>query len=571
MLSLLKKVFSIVKKTLLVLIVFFVVIYLFIYFINRDKPQTSYDPIKKNRQQIYGVINDQKLNSTKEGKMIIAGYRTIICGIVGEGCTNNPNDGDKNYQKSVFGFVGNLITLPYANPPASGAYWAYASLQNSGFIPKSYAAEGIGFASLKPIMKLWTVFRDIAYMLLVLVLISIGFMIMFRMKLNPQTVISVENALPKIIVSLILVTFSFAIAGFLIDLMNVLIVLIIAIVSQADKANMNPLQLQNRYLVASFKDIWDGLFLNQGLKGFTTLFNIGNAFMKILPSFVNDIVRFISVAVLFPTMLQIGSNIVQNSGLTGAFNNVSILGISLGEAPKFAMGSTISVILIITLLSLLFTFGLGWIMGLLIFFSLVFLLFRVFALLFKAYLQIFILIILSPIILLFEAVPGKNVFGYWFKSLLSEILVFPAVVLFLLIGQIITTISLSSPTNTLWTPPFLVGFDSQAFSFLLGIGIIMMIPEFIKLIKQAVGLKEGLPIQFGIGTFFGGVGTGVGGISGLLGQFGSISLGAGAIFGSEATRGGLIGLLGGKKTGDQDSLLNKNLGTGSQNPPAKQP
>lgn len=44
---------------------------------------------------------------------------------------------------------------------------------------------------------------------------------MFRVKISPQTVITIQNLLPKIIFALILITFSYAIAGFLMDLMYV--------------------------------------------------------------------------------------------------------------------------------------------------------------------------------------------------------------------------------------------------------------------------------------------------------------------------------------------------------------
>ena len=40
-------------------------------------------------------------------------------------------------------------------------------------------------------------------------------MIMFRSKLNPQTSVSIQLALPKIVVSLILVTFSYAFIAWL--------------------------------------------------------------------------------------------------------------------------------------------------------------------------------------------------------------------------------------------------------------------------------------------------------------------------------------------------------------------
>jgi len=43
-------------------------------------------------------------------------------------------------------------------------------------------------------------------------------MIMFRIKINPQTAITIQLALPKLIITLLLITFSYAIAGFMIDI-----------------------------------------------------------------------------------------------------------------------------------------------------------------------------------------------------------------------------------------------------------------------------------------------------------------------------------------------------------------
>ena len=49
---------------------------------------------------------------------------------------------------------------------------------------------------------------------------------MFRMKINPQNVATFQSAIPKIVTTLILITFAYAIAGFMIDLMFVLFNLI---------------------------------------------------------------------------------------------------------------------------------------------------------------------------------------------------------------------------------------------------------------------------------------------------------------------------------------------------------
>jgi len=70
--------------------------------------------------------------------------------------------------------------------------------------------------------SLWSVTRNIAYVGFVLVMIVVGFMIMFRSKVGGQTVVTIGNAIPKVIVGLVLVTFSFAIAGLILDISGIL-------------------------------------------------------------------------------------------------------------------------------------------------------------------------------------------------------------------------------------------------------------------------------------------------------------------------------------------------------------
>ena len=77
-----------------------------------------------------------------------------------------------------------------------------------------------GYNYLKDVVKLdsiWKVTSGIAYVLFVLVFIIVGFMIMFRKNLSSNITVTVSKALPNLIVSLIFVTFSFAIVGFIMD------------------------------------------------------------------------------------------------------------------------------------------------------------------------------------------------------------------------------------------------------------------------------------------------------------------------------------------------------------------
>ena len=91
-------------------------------------------------------------------------------------------------------------------------------------------AQGVGFTTAaNPALQLWKITRNIAYALLVVVITAISFMIMFRVKISPQVVISVQSALPKIVAALLLITFSYAIAGFLVDLMYVSVGLVAAL------------------------------------------------------------------------------------------------------------------------------------------------------------------------------------------------------------------------------------------------------------------------------------------------------------------------------------------------------
>lgn len=106
--------------------------------------------------------------------------------------------------------------------PFSGINYVREKVDNFSLVPEAHAQTvGFGFNALKPVQAMWQTSRDMAFGLFVLAAIVFAFMIMFRVKISPQVVISVQTALPKLIGALILVTFSYAIAGFLVDLMYV--------------------------------------------------------------------------------------------------------------------------------------------------------------------------------------------------------------------------------------------------------------------------------------------------------------------------------------------------------------
>src|SRR4030043_143429 len=116
-----------------------------------------------------------------------------------------------------------LITLFYSNPPASGVQYLADLGRKLQIVRPTYAqGEGEGWGRMVPFLEIWKAFRNITYVFFVLILVFMGFAIMFRVKINPQTVITIQSALPRVIIALILITFSYAIVGLLIDFMFVL-------------------------------------------------------------------------------------------------------------------------------------------------------------------------------------------------------------------------------------------------------------------------------------------------------------------------------------------------------------
>ncbi len=135
------------------------------------------------------------------------------------------------------------IAYMYGDPPASTDRYVAYVLDSAHIVPQAYA-QGLGFSSLSPVLDAWRTFRNIAYFFFVLIFLVIGFMIMFRYRIG-QTAITAQQAIPRIIIALLTVTFSYAIAGLLVDVMYLVMFLLIGVfgVSQGDFLTVGPVEL----------------------------------------------------------------------------------------------------------------------------------------------------------------------------------------------------------------------------------------------------------------------------------------------------------------------------------------
>ncbi|MCS7093148.1 MAG: hypothetical protein NZL96_01810 [Patescibacteria group bacterium] len=509
-----KKILFLIKIGLFALLIYSLVI---IFFSNFFKNQNSYqikktnEIIEEQRRKIEEKINNPELIKSQENRIDIFLYRGVMCNLFGEYCLDNNNTSkEENFNSSLFGFLTNLFVLPYQNPPASGIYWAYEGMQNAGFINKSFAqVQGIGLSSLKPVQKVWVIFRDLSYLVLTIVLIAIGFMIMLRAKLNPQTVISLENALPKIVITLVVINFSLAIAGFLIDLLYVAIAFTVSIIdgglsptttsTSANKVN----EFLNGFLEGS-----EGSLLGNLLS--INFANVSSALFDIVPS---------TMKTLFQILITIASIYSFNILTLGKISSIPRV---FGQIP--AIGGAIGLIVETVLIFFITPFISKLFITIIIFLTALALFFRLVLIVLRNYIELIVFVTFSPVILLLESIPGRSVFTSWFKKIFFNIFVFYFIFLIAKVTQTLSSaIFLLEEQNTqIWQPPFLSQINYSFFPALISLGILYITPDLLNLIKQQFGVKD-TGINIGLGTYLGSLGATIGGLQGGISLFGSLS------------------------------------------------
>lgn len=185
-------------------------------------PKLSSLEARSRKEYIKASEDDQPLNLSKYSKdSLEADMSHAGESIISKEATEN-SDGQTYYRYGGAAVVlAQGIGYVAVNPPATTGEYLADLLQNTRLAPQAYA-QGLGFSSLSPVLDIWKAFRSVAYFLYIIVFIVIGFMIMFRAHIDHQTVVTIQAALPKLLITLVLITFSYAIAGFIVDLIYLL-------------------------------------------------------------------------------------------------------------------------------------------------------------------------------------------------------------------------------------------------------------------------------------------------------------------------------------------------------------
>ena len=346
--------------------------------------------------------------------------------------------------------VGNLID----NRPISTVEYI-ADLGSPLGIKPAYAQEGqTGQQRLAPVLPIWKAFRNVSYMVFVLIFVGVGFMIMFRAKINPQTVISIESAIPNLIITLIVITFSYAIASLMMDLIYVIMYLGINILSTNE------------------------------------IIGTGDGYNNIMDTFLNgNVINIGTGGALFGTNTGDQKSVIGGSAeAIGTLTSDIIWGNSSGVKGAVTEFITGNLVYLIVAVAILFS------------------LFKLFFQLLMCYIGIIMSVIFAPFQLLTNAFPGSNSLVNWLKGLLANILPFPAIVLLFLIAGALTG-------NEKWGAGPGVGFtgfdsgtglpllgttSTDAIQALIGLGMIMLAPKVVSMIKEALKVEKGSGIGAGI-------------------------------------------------------------------------
>ncbi|GIW69305.1 MAG: hypothetical protein KatS3mg101_0052 [Patescibacteria group bacterium] len=100
----------------------------------------------------------------------------------------------------------------YEALPVNLAYYTDDVVSRVPFVNKVYAQE-YKHPLISSILGVWKVFRDLAYALMAIILLYTGIIIILRRKINSQLVVSIQYALPRIVIAIVLITFSYPIGA----------------------------------------------------------------------------------------------------------------------------------------------------------------------------------------------------------------------------------------------------------------------------------------------------------------------------------------------------------------------
>ncbi len=375
---------------------------------------------------------------------------------------NGDIDIDKYKVTGLLGTSVNAIASLYS-PQSSGIQ--YIAQVKDNFLGKTTYAQGVSFNSgnsLQQLLPMWKVLRNIIYALSAIVFIIVGIMIMLRVKISPQAVITIQSSIPNIITTLILVTFSYAIAGLIIDISYWLQALVISLIFNGKGVGLN----DNLYNNLAWQTLIPVDLLPDSFYSFEKLVNADFTKLSMLANRTVPVGSMILLGAVVGEVV-LGSIIGGFAGLFGS--GASLGGNVTGQAVGWLVGAAGGIVFMV----ILFIVVAIWLIKL--FFGLL-----------KTYVSIILKIIVAPIEIGMGAIPNSKVgFSSWLIDFISKVAVFPVVLIALVFINYLVEIC----TAGLWVPSLLQttlhgsGLVLGAAVGLAGLAMISKLPD---LVPQAI-------------------------------------------------------------------------------------
>lgn len=442
-----------------------------------------------------------------------------MTGKIGLPPTNTPQFGKAQTGPQLGGALGvmtNFIAALYTPAVSTTQYVDYLS-SNFGIVKPTYAASGTasnncsssplgyGFCGLAPIFSLWVDMRDFAYALLTILFIVIGLGVMLRFRVDPRTVMTLQNQIPRVIIAILLITFSYAISGAMIDLMWTVTYAGINFITSTtntqvavscDKNGKEPLsQAAEQTLLDEPLSFTNLIFKTDCNGSHNGIFTLSDSVSK---SFGDLVVQVIADLFHFNLQGSCDLNPV-NLNLTGCIQDFFL----------WLTEQLVKIIIIVVILVALF---------------------RLWFQLLTSYVTFLIFVIMGPLWIVFGLIPGRPLgFEKWLRIIFANLAAFPLAAFLLVFARVLmdaasqntvlgaatsaganasgVLAAASGPGSnpqSVFIPPLVGNPNVATFTSFLALGAIMIAPTIPSMIKErmkATGQgKYGAMIAAGLGS-----------------------------------------------------------------------
>lgn len=445
--------------------------------------------IQKEQREEFIKVFLKKETLPEEVQTALGIQQLAYCRLTGDFChTDIRKITQIDIDNSLSSQLADAFLIPLLNMPPSGIHTTLDTIAQAGLVPQSYAASGIGLGSVSAYSEVWKQMRNVAFLLLVLFVLAAGFIIMFGSAVNANTAVKVENVLPKIIVTMIVIQFSLTLVGFLVDLMYIACALVIAVLGPLVDPTISQISLIDKYVYSSPVSIFTAVTGPGGFFGnvYKIMYQIPDHLLSILGVQMRYVFRIviagIGIIALWPSLSSISSTSINNvKSVVSFFSSIG------GVLGKVLAGSTVIIAVLILLWKVLpiivFLFLPQLVIGVILLFAIFVSGFKILKLILFSYISILLLTIFAPLILIQDIIPGRSGFKPWFMGIMRELATFPILIATVLVSYLILSVQLTGAGLKL---PFMFGINPQAFAYLVGISIMTMSPKLIEEAKTAI-------------------------------------------------------------------------------------